>query len=90
LKVFEADGGGIDLLLTDVVMGRMGGRELADRLKAAMPGLRIIFMSGYIDDKAEKDVVTGDEEAFLQKPFSPKALIGMVRSALGPVPASEP
>jgi CheY-like chemotaxis protein len=86
LKVAGTAGGGIDLLLTDVVMPRMGGHELADRLRGSLPGLRIVFMSGYVGDQAGKDALSGEAAAFLQKPFSPKALAGMVRNALGPVP----
>jgi two-component system, cell cycle sensor histidine kinase and response regulator CckA len=63
----------VDLLLTDVVMPKMGGSELAQRLSALNPALKIIFMSGYSDDVALRDsILTGT--AFMQKPFQLAAL----------------
>ncbi|MEJ7566874.1 MAG: ATP-binding protein [Gaiellaceae bacterium] len=77
----------IDLVLTDVVMPRMGGRELADRLRALLPGLRVIFTSGYIDDATlREDLVEGG--TFLRKPFSVAELTSLVRSVLdAPAPS---
>ena len=74
--------GTIDLLLTDMVMPGMGGRELAQHLVALKPNLRILFMSGYTDDVG---LLTGLEEGtgnFLQKPFTPAALSQIVRKLL--------
>jgi CheY-like chemotaxis protein len=64
--------GTIDVLLTDVVMPGMSGRELAERLVAARPGTPVVFMSGYTDDP----VANGTASAFLQKPFSPGEVVG--------------
>jgi CheY-like chemotaxis protein len=77
----------IDLLLTDVVMPGMDGRELSHRLAANCPGLRVLFTSGYPD----RGIVTGGQlEAglnFLPKPYSPHALAATVRTVLdGPAP----
>jgi two-component system, cell cycle sensor histidine kinase and response regulator CckA len=74
--------GTLDLLLTDMVMPGMGGRELAQHLAALKPDLRVLFMSGYTDDVG---ILTGLGEgttAFLQKPFTPAALAQTVRKLL--------
>ena len=65
--------GRIDLLLTDVVMPGMNGRELADRLVEIRPGTRVVFMSGYTEDVILQRGVSG-ERAFLAKPFTPPML----------------
>jgi two-component system cell cycle sensor histidine kinase/response regulator CckA len=74
--------GTVDLLLTDMVMPGMSGRELAQHLVALKPDLRILFMSGYTDDVG---LLTGLGEGttnFLQKPFTPAALAQIVRKLL--------
>ena len=74
--------GSLQLLLTDVVMPGMGGRELAQHLSAIKPDLRTLFMSGYMDDVG---IMAGQEEgttAFLQKPFTPEVLAHAVRNLL--------
>jgi signal transduction histidine kinase len=77
---------GVDLLLTDVVMGGMRGPELAARMRAARPGLRVLYVSGYAEAESE-----GAAGVFLAKPFRPEALAARVREALAaPVPAPEP
>jgi CheY-like chemotaxis protein len=82
LKQAAAHSGAIDLLLTDVVMPRMSGRELAERLAQARPGLRVIFMSGYTDDGVVRYGVLVPSAAFIQKPFGPESLLAKVREAL--------
>ncbi len=74
-RVAERYGGTIDLLLTDVVMPGMSGRELAALLAARRPGMRVVYMSGYAGDAA----VHG---SFLQKPFAPDTLARKVREVL--------
>jgi DNA-binding NtrC family response regulator len=72
----------IDLLLTDVVMPQMGGTELAEQLREAYPGIKVLFMSGYTDSDIVPDKMPISGSAFLQKPFSPKKLAWKVRDLL--------
>jgi two-component system, cell cycle sensor histidine kinase and response regulator CckA len=64
-----ASGAPLDLLLTDVVMPGINGRQLAERLRELQPGLKVLFMSGYTDDAVIARGVIDHEMAFLQKPF---------------------
>ncbi len=72
----------IDLLLTDIVMPSMGGRELAERLLAKRPDLRVLFMSGYVDDPVILHAVQEASIPFLEKPFTRDGLAKKVREAL--------
>jgi CheY-like chemotaxis protein len=72
----------IHLLLTDVVMPEMNGRDLAGRLSAMHPDLKCLFMSGYTADVIAHHQVLDKEVQFLQKPFSKEELAARVRSAL--------
>jgi two-component system cell cycle sensor histidine kinase/response regulator CckA len=82
LEVAAAFAGTIDLLLTDVIMPEMNGRELADHLTASRPGIKVMFASGYsADDLVRHGVEAG--MAYMQKPFSPEALAQKVRDVLG-------
>ncbi len=72
--VAERSGVEIQLLLSDVVMPEMSGRQLAERLRERYPGLRVLFMSGYTDDTVVRHGVTDSNVAFLQKPFGLAAL----------------
>jgi signal transduction histidine kinase/ActR/RegA family two-component response regulator len=77
----------IDLLVTDVVMPGMNGRELARALTAARPGLRVLYTSGYAADQIGDCGVLEDGLAYLRKPFSPRQLRARVREVLDePVP----
>ena len=78
----EAFGGEIHLLLTDVVMPDMTGRELADRLQARYPQMRRLFMSGYTADVIACHGVVDPHVYFLEKPFTIRTLADQVRAAL--------
>lgn len=70
LRVCADYAGQIDLLITDVVMPQMGGRELAERLAELRPNIAVLYMSGYTDDAIVRHGVLDDQMSFIQKPFS--------------------
>ncbi|MGZ6970168.1 MAG: ATP-binding protein [Thermoanaerobaculia bacterium] len=72
----------IDLLLTDLVMPDMAGTELATRLLAKRPGLRVVLMSGYTDHAIDRNGLLESGRAFLQKPFTPAMLLRKIRDVL--------
>ena len=74
----------IDLLITDVVMPGMSGRELAQHVLAARPETKVLFMSGYTDDAVLRHGVNAPGTAFLQKPFALEDLLLKVRALLDP------
>lgn len=82
LRDFERHGSTIDLLLTDVVMPRMRGPELADRLLDLQPELMVIYMSGYHEEAYLGQGVGGEGATLIQKPFSPESLARRIREAL--------
>jgi signal transduction histidine kinase/ActR/RegA family two-component response regulator len=90
LLLCERHQGPLDMLLTDVVMPRMSGRELAERLAPLRPDLSVLYMSGYTDDAVIRHGVLGAGAAFLQKPFTPAILAQRVRETLDLTAASHP
>ncbi len=82
LKLVEQHDGPIDLLVTDVVMPRMMGSEVAARVTALRPGIRVLYISGYPGDTIVRQGATSTEESFVQKPFSVVDLARRVRSLL--------
>jgi len=88
LRLSRAYRAPIHLLLTDVVMPEMGGREIADRLTAERPGMRVLFTSGYTEDAVVDRGVLIPGIRFLGKPFTPQDLTRKVREVLD-APADE-
>jgi len=82
LEIARRHSGPIHLLLTDVVMPEMSGRDLADRLVQSRPGLKILYMSGYTDDAIVHHGVLDPGTVLLQKPFTPDRLTRMVGDLL--------
>jgi two-component system cell cycle sensor histidine kinase/response regulator CckA len=82
LEVLARGGSPIDLVLTDVVMPLVNGRELGERLSVERPGLRVLFMSGYTDDDIVRRGLLRPGSPFLQKPFMPVDLSRKVREVL--------
>jgi len=82
LEVAKGAGGGIRLLLTDIVMPGLGGRELAQALRAGHPGIRLLYMSGYTDDAVIRHGILEEGTPFLQKPFTAEVLALKVREVL--------
>ena len=72
----------IHLLLTDVVMPEMSGRELANRLAAVRPEVKVLYMSGYTDDVVLRSGVLAESSSFLQKPFTSAGLGIKIREVL--------
>jgi CheY-like chemotaxis protein len=85
LELAEAYEGPIEVLLTDVVMPEMNGREVSERLLVRRPALKVLFMSGYNDDAVVRHGVVASPAAFLQKPFDSRTLATKVRDMLGQV-----
>jgi PAS domain S-box-containing protein len=86
LRVAAAHNGGIDLLVTDMVMPGMTGQELAGRLQQKHPGLRVIYMSGYSERAAAESAHADSSIRLLTKPFSRTALLRLVRQTLTETP----
>jgi PAS domain S-box-containing protein len=82
VRIAQEFSGEIHLLLTDVVMPEMGGRELADRVQRLRPQMKVLFMSGYTDDAIVHHGVLDPDTAFLQKPFARGSLEQKVREVL--------
>jgi CheY-like chemotaxis protein len=86
LRLADGHPGPIHLLVTDVVMPRMGGRVLAQRLTERRPGVRVLYVSGYTEDEVVRRGIAGNDLPFLQKPFTPVSLALQVRAVLDQPP----
>jgi two-component system cell cycle sensor histidine kinase/response regulator CckA len=87
LRVSREFQGPIDLVITDVIMPQMGGREMAEDLRTIRPATRVLFMSGFTDDVIVHHRVLDESVSFIQKPFSPEALAIKAREVLDQVEA---
>jgi PAS domain S-box-containing protein len=87
LQILEAESGEMDILVTDVVMPEVGGRELARKVERLLPGMPILFVSGYVRDPEPMVDKDGRPVDYLEKPYTPIALARRVRSALDAAPA---
>jgi DNA-binding NtrC family response regulator len=91
LALLQAGAGPIHLVLTDVVMPHMSGRELVDKITRHDPSVRVLYTSGYTDAAIVRHGVLDPSIAFIQKPFTPEQLLGRVRDVLSrPDPRREP
>jgi PAS domain S-box-containing protein len=81
LRICERQKEPIDLMLTDVVMPQMGGKELAEKVQPLRPQMRVLFTSGYMDDDSVHKILNSGNQ-FLKKPFSPTVLACKVREVL--------
>jgi CheY-like chemotaxis protein len=88
LEQAKTHAGPIHLLLTDVVMPKMRGRELAELVSMLRTDVKVLYMSGYTDDPKLQQDVTGHHSRLLRKPFSPTQLLEAVRETLGPLVGS--
>jgi YesN/AraC family two-component response regulator len=82
LALCDEGGYKFDLLITDVVMPKMGGRELAKKLSAQLPNIKILFTSGYTADAVVRHGVIEINSNFIQKPFTPENLANKIREIL--------
>jgi PAS domain S-box-containing protein len=83
LKLIRSNKSPIHLLITDVIMPRMGGNQLAGHVRALSPATKVLFMSGYTDESISRYGVLRPGIALLSKPFTPEALAKKVREVLG-------
>ena len=81
--------GAIDLVVSDIVMPTMGGREMADQMRVLRPDSQLLFVSGFTDDEVMREGIDITGSAFLQKPFSPASLVAKIGEMLQ-VPAGDP
>ena len=82
IALVESRGGGVDLLLTDVIMPRMSGRDVATALQQRVPDLGVLFMSGYTETAIVQNGALESGLHFLAKPFTPAELLARVREVL--------
>jgi signal transduction histidine kinase len=82
LRVVQKQAGGIDMLVTDLVMPGMSGRDLAEMLLPLYPKMKVLFSSGYTDDVVVRHGLLTEKASFLQKPYTPLSLARKIREIL--------
>ncbi len=82
LDILHSHKGAVDLLLTDVVMPRMNGRQLFEKVSSLCPDVKVLYMSGYTDEMIADQGILEDGVNFLQKPFTVRGLASKVREVL--------
>jgi len=82
LSICQQEQGRFDLLISDVVMPGMDGRQLAEQLASLRPEIKVLFMSGYTDDAIVQHGMLDPDTAFIQKPFRPEALMRKIHEVL--------
>ena len=86
LEAAERHNGPVDLLLTDLVLPDISGREVADRLREYQPDVRVIYVSGYSDDVIFQRGILPSDTSFLRKPYRLSELMNAMRDALHSAP----
>ena len=82
IRLCQEFAGQIQLVITDVIMPEMGGREMVQKLLQIRPGIKVLYVSGYTDDEEVQAANLARGSAFLQKPFTLGALLDKVREVL--------
>ena len=82
ITISDQHTGEIHLLLSDVIMPRMSGRELAERMRKVKPNLKVLYMSGYTDRYVSQEGILEQGADFIQKPFTEDLLLAKVHEAL--------
>jgi CheY-like chemotaxis protein len=82
LEVLERHSAEVHIVVTDVVMPRMAGRELTEEVQRRRPGIKVLYISGYTDDAVVRHGIQQSEVAFLAKPYTPTVLVGKIREVL--------
>jgi two-component system cell cycle sensor histidine kinase/response regulator CckA len=82
MRIAAAHPGAIDLVISDLMMPEMSGREFVDRFAATRPGTSVLFMSGYTDDDAQQRGLFAEHRAFIEKPFTVDQITRKVREVL--------
>ena len=82
IELLRSHQGDIHLLVTDMVMPGMSGRDLAERLRVLRRSLPVLYVSGYVQDACARAAFASERSAFLAKPFTPEALADRVRDLL--------
>jgi two-component system, cell cycle sensor histidine kinase and response regulator CckA len=82
IEVVECHTGPLDLILCDVVMPHMGGKQLAERLCALRPNVKVLYTSGYTDDAVSYQNILDPGVSFIQKPYDFDSLLSKIREML--------